>query len=39
MPETLLAWAMFVFFAGGAAGGWLILVLWCMDEWRRWAAK
>ena len=38
MPSSLVGWSMFAFFAGGAAGGWLVLVLFAIDRaqaWRR----
>jgi hypothetical protein len=25
MPETVIAWGLFTFFAGGALGGWIVL--------------
>jgi hypothetical protein len=34
MPATEAQWFWFAFFVGGAAGGWLLLVLAIMDFWR-----
>lgn len=31
---TEAQWAWFLFFAGGAAGGWLLLILAAIDFWR-----
>jgi hypothetical protein len=33
MPETLAQWAWFLFFAGGAAGGWLVLAILAGQFW------
>jgi hypothetical protein len=34
MPENIIGWLMFTFFAVGAAGGWVILVLWLREMLR-----
>lgn len=36
MPDTFIAWCLFAFFAGGAAGGWVLLILWAIDQYRAW---
>jgi Ni/Fe-hydrogenase subunit HybB-like protein len=35
MPDTLIEWAMFLFFTGGAAGGWIVMALVAHDFMRR----
>ena len=37
MPESVFAWTMFVFFAGGALGGWC--VLWLIVREKLWGEK
>ena len=34
MPENWLGWTMFVFFAGGAVGGWLVVGAFTVDVYR-----
>lgn len=34
MPENILGWIMFVFFSGGALGGWMILYLAAREFWK-----
>lgn len=31
MPNSVIGWGMFTFFAIGAAGGWVVLGLWIND--------
>lgn len=39
MPDSFISWAMFAFFAGGAAGGWAVLYLVAAEKIREWRAK
>lgn len=39
MPDSLLGWIMFAFFAGGAAGGWAVLYLVAAEKAREWRGK
>ena len=34
MPSTTLAWIMFIFFAVGALGGWVVLWLFIREYWK-----
>ena len=34
MPETAVAWMMFGYFAIGALGGWVVLVLILKELWK-----
>ena len=34
MPSHWFGWAMLIFFAGGAAGGWLVLFLWVREMFK-----
>lgn len=34
MPENQTQWALFLFFAIGAAGGWLVLGIIALDAWK-----
>lgn len=36
MPESAVGWLMFAFFAGGATGGWVLLILFAVDQFRAW---
>lgn len=35
MPETLMQWVWFAFFAGGSVGGWLVVWYVAKDQLRR----
>lgn len=35
MPSSFMAWAMFLFFAGGAAGGWFVVFHVAMSQIER----
>lgn len=39
MPNTPTAWLMFTFFAGGALGGWVLLILFALDQIRHWRKR
>ena len=34
MPSNPVAWIMFIFFAGGALGGWVVLYLFLREYWK-----
>ena len=34
MPVGWVEWAMFLFFAGGALGGWVVLVSFLYEAWQ-----
>lgn len=36
MPETLVQWLWFVFFAGGSLGGWVVMLALGYEIWRGW---
>lgn len=36
MPESALAWVQYGYFAGGALGGWVLLVLCIIEKVREW---
>jgi hypothetical protein len=35
MPNTAEQWVWFMFFAGGALGGWMIVCLLAIEFWRK----
>jgi hypothetical protein len=39
MPETVIAWGLFTFFAGGALGGWIVLFAIAPEIYQRFVLK